>query len=161
MSERASSFDPSSEPRPHLRPRPSRPVDPELRDLAERALRVPDGLALLMGAPLECAAILLGVAPPVIERSRVTLEAPGLLEEIVASLAHGAAGRRAAPTAPPRPPAPRDPEQLIAAARQRSDGLRLLLSGAPEAAAIAFGVHPDLVQGARDVAARRAALRRN
>jgi hypothetical protein len=159
MSERAWSFDPPSELRVRAQPAPVN--DHQIRDVIERATRVRDGLALLRGAPLETAAILLGVAPPAIERARASLRDPGALEHAAALLAGAAASWRAAATPPPRPPAPRDPEQLIDAARRRADGLSLLLSASPEAAAIAFGVHPDLVHGAREVAARRAEPRRS
>lgn len=161
MSERAWSFDPPSEPRLCFGAQPPRLGDPEVRDVIERATRVRDGLALLRGAPLETAAILLGVAPPAIERARASLQDPGVLAGAAALLASAEAGWRVAATPPPRPPAPRDPEQLIDAARKRADGLSLLFSAAPEAAAIAFGVHPDLVHGAREAAARRADRRRN
>ena len=98
-----------------------------------------------------------GSIPRTIERFRAALEAPGVREDAARHFARTAAERRAAgsATAAARPPAPRDPEQLILAARQRADGLTLLFSAAPEAAAIAFGVHPDLVHGAREVATSR------
>jgi hypothetical protein len=161
MSERAWSFDPPSESLSSLGAKPPRAGDHEISDVIERATRVQDGLALLRCAPLETAAILLGVAPPAIERARASLRSPGALENATALLASAAASWRAAAAPPPRPPAPRDPEQLIDAARKRADGLSLLLSAAPEAAAIAFGVHPDLILGAREFAARRADPRRS
>ncbi len=161
MSKRPWSFDPPSDLRLRPRAQPARADGPEMSDVIERAARVPDGLALLRGAPLETAAILLGVAPPAIERARASLQEPGVLASAAALLASAEASWRSAATPPPRPPSPRDPEQLIEAARQRADGLALLLSASPEAAAITFGVHPDLVHGARAVAARRAAPRRN
>ena len=134
---------------------PARASIADVVALVERAAGVPDGLVLLERAPLECIAVLLGVDPRVIERARAALEDPAVREEAARAFQH-AAGRRAAGTAPvaapPQPP--RDPEALIRAARQRADGLALLLSASPEAAAIAFGVHPDLVHGARQVAAR-------
>lgn len=160
MSERAWSFDPPSLPHPCPGAQP-RGGDPETSEVIERAVRVPDGLALLRGAPLETAAILLGVTPPAIERARASLQVPGVLAHAAALLSSAEASWRSAAQPPPRPPAPRDPEQLIDAARSRADGLSLLLSAAPETAAIAFGVHPDLVHGARAVAVRRADLRRN
>jgi hypothetical protein len=133
----------------------TRSFDP--RDVIDRAARVQDGLSLLRSAPLEAAAILLGVPPPAIERARDSLRDPGVLEQAAAHMASATAHLAgAAATPPPRPPAPRDPEQLIDAARKRADGLSLLLSAAPEAAAICFGVHPDLIHGARELAARRA-----
>jgi hypothetical protein len=122
-----------------------------ISEVIARTARVPDGLAVLLGAPLECAAILLGMAPAAIERTRHALRDPGVLAGAAALQAGPVQGRPAA--RPPRPQAPRDPQQLLQAARQRADGLALLLSAAPEAAAIAFGVHPDLVHGARAAAA--------
>ena len=133
---------------------PARASLPDVLALVERAARVSDGLALLERAPLECIAVLLGVDPGTIERARAALEDPAIHDEAVRAF-QGAAGRRAAAdavAAPARPP--RDPEALILAARGRPDGLALLFSASPEAAAIAFGVHPDLVHGARQVAAR-------
>jgi len=137
-----------------VRTRTSDSVPPPVQEITEvmaRTARVPDGLAVLLGAPLECAAILLGMAPAAIERTRLALRDPGVLAGAAALQAGQAPGRPAA--RPPRPQAPRDPQQLLQAARQRTDGLALLLSAAPEAAAIAFGVHPDLVHGARAAAA--------
>jgi hypothetical protein len=99
--------------------------------------------------------VLLGVAPRTIERVRVALEDPEVRDEAVRRHAEAVRLRRAPPAAPAPPPAPRDPEALLAAARSRPDGLALLLSAAAEAAAIAFGVHPDLVHGARALAAER------
>ncbi len=135
---------------------PSHATEEDVRALVERAARVPDGLALLQNAPLECVAVLLGVAPRLVERVRAALEDPAVRDEAARQFTR-VSGRRAAArdaAAETRPPPPRDPEQLVLAARQRADGLTLLFSAAPEAAAIAFGVHPDLVHGARAAAAR-------
>ncbi len=122
--------------------------------LVERAASIPDGLALLERAPLECIAVLLGVEPRTIERVRVALEDPALREEAALRFAR-AQGRRAPRPAPEAPaPAPSDPEALLRTARGRPEGLAHLLDAAPEAAAILFGVHPELVLRAREVAAR-------
>ena len=136
---------------------PSHATEEDVRALVERAARVPDGLALLQNAPLECVAVLLGVAPRLVERVRAALEDPAVRDEAARHFTR-VSGRRAAArdaaAAESPPPPPRDPEQLVLAARQRPDGLTLLFSAAPEAAAIAFGVHPDLVHGARAAVAR-------
>lgn len=140
-------------PHPRRHAAPAAASRAEVLAVVERASRVPDGLALLERAPLECVAVLLGVEPRTIERVRVALADPATHAEAARHLA-GAAGRRRAPAAPTPAPRPRDPEALLAAARERADGLALLCSAAPETAAIAFGVHPDLVHGARALAAR-------
>jgi hypothetical protein len=144
-----------AEPRPRRRAARASASQAEALALVERAAAIPEGLALLERAPLECAAVLLGVDPRAVERARAALEDPALHEE--ASLRfERAADRRAAatPRAPAPPPAPRDPEALLAAARARGGGLAILLEAAPECAAIVFGVHPDLVHRARALAAR-------
>lgn len=136
---------------------PSRASLDDVVALVERAARVPDGLVLLERAPLECVAVLLGVDPREIERVRAALEDPAVREEAVRAYQRAAGRRTATVAASSPPPRPRDPEALLLAARQRADGLALLLSTAPEVAAVAFGVHPDLVHGARKLAARGAA----
>lgn len=123
--------------------------------LVERAAAIPDGLALLERAPLECIAVLLGVEPRAIERVRAALEDPALREEAALRFAR-AQGRRPARAASAAAAAPSDPEALLRVARARAGGLALLLDAAPEAAAVVFGVHPDLVDRARAAAARGA-----
>jgi len=130
--------------------------DAELHRAVQRAAAIPDGLALLEGAPLECAAVLLGLTPAALERVRAALE-DGRTREAARALFARAAGRL--PEAPARmdapPSPPRDGEALLSAARRRAEGLALLLGAWPECAAIAFGVHPDLVHAARELARRR------
>jgi hypothetical protein len=98
-------------------------------------------------------AVLLGIEPLTVERVRAALEDPATRDEAASAFARASAVRRAAspPAAPPRA-APRDPAALLLAARGREDGLALLLSAAPETAALAFGVHPELVHRARELA---------
>lgn len=137
------------------RPAPPRASHAEVLALVERAARIPDGLTLLEGAPLECVAVLLGVEPRTVERVRAALEDPALRAEAGHHFVRLTAGHRvpaSAPAeAPPRPP--RDPQALLLAALARDGGIALLLSAAPEAAAVAFGVHPELVHRAREAAA--------
>ncbi len=145
-----------AEPRPRRRASaPLRASAEEVLALVDRAAAIPDGLALLEGAPLECIAVLLGVDPRAIERVRAALEDAALRGE--AALAFERAAARQRPTARASgspPPPPRDPAALLAAARRREGGLAVLLDAAPECAAVVFGVHPDLVQRARGRLAR-------
>jgi hypothetical protein len=138
------------------RRRPAHPRASQAEVLAavERAAGVADGLALLDGAPLECAAVLLRLEPRTVERVRAALEDPALRAEAVRHHARLTGGRRAAPApAAPAPVSPpRDPQSLLLAALARDGGVALLLSAAPEAAAVAFGVHPELVERAREAA---------
>lgn len=143
------------EPRAHRRPAaPPRATDEDVLALVERAATIPDALAVVDQAPLECVAVLLGVEPRTVERVRAALHDAALREQAALRIAR-AAGRRLAPSAAAAPaPAPRDPEALLRAARAREGGLALLLDAAPECAAIAFGVHPELVHAARASAGR-------
>jgi hypothetical protein len=134
-------------------------LDAGSRAAVERAARVADGLAILEGAPLECAAVLLGLPPPAIERVRAALEVPLARSEARALFARAAArGPGSATAAAPAPPT-LDAERLLSVARERPDGLDLLCAASPECAAVAFGVHPDLVDAARELARRRGLAR--
>ncbi len=155
----------AAEHRARRRHAPPRASEAEVLALVERAAQVPDGLLLLEGAPLECAAVLLGVEPRTIERVRAALEDAAVRAHARRHHLQLTGGRRAIPAAEgatipgaasPREAAPRDAQSLLLAALQREDGVTLLLSAAPEAAAVAFGVHPDLVHRARDAAGPQA-----
>lgn len=138
---------------------PARASRAEVLALVETAAGIADGLVLLERAPLECVAVLLRVDPRTVERVRAALEDPAVREEAARRFVDATASRRAAAApAPAPPPRPRDPEALLVAASTRQDGLALLLSAAPEAAAVAFGVHPDLVLRARERAGPGGAL---
>jgi hypothetical protein len=153
MTERAPPLD-LSNPRARRRaPQGGRASETEIRDVVDRAARVADGLALLEGAPLECAAVLLGVSPPAIERVRAAFE-DALARDAARMLFARASARppTAADDDGARPAPPRDGEQLLAAATRRPGGLALLLAASPECAAVAFAVHPDLVHAARELA---------
>jgi hypothetical protein len=143
----------ASRPRPHRAAHGGRASETELAHVVHRARSVTNGLALLEGAPLECAAVLLGVPPPAIERARAAL-ADAAARDGAGRHADAAPGLPAAPRGPALP-APRDAEALLAAAEARSGGLALLLGASPECAAIGYGVHPGLVHAARDLALRR------
>lgn len=127
---------------------------PEVRAVVERAARVEHGRALLHLAPLECAAVLLGERPPAVERVRAALEDRRTRAAALAVFASA----RARPSQPPRaavPAARHGAEEVVREAQARPDGLALLLSAAAECAAITFGVHPDVVLAARDLARSR------
>lgn len=153
MTDRIPSTEPFAEPR-RRRAAPANASRADVLALVERAAHLRDGLVLLERAPLECVAVLLGVEPRAVERVRAALEDPALHGEAARHFARCAATRRAEPGAPEVRPPPRDPAALLAAAREREGGLALLLGAAPECAAVAFGVHPDLVHRAREAAAR-------
>jgi hypothetical protein len=130
----------------------------EVHALVERAALFADGHALLHLAPLECAAVLLGVTPGALEQARAALESPLARAAALSIFARAAEGRVL--TSPARQPAPAarapgDPEALLLAAQGRPGGLALLASAAAESVAIAFGVHPHVVFSARALAAQR------
>jgi hypothetical protein len=144
---------------PHADPLPTRrtPSAPasahEVRAVVERAAALPDGLALLRDAPLECAAVLLGVDPRRLDRVRAALADPSAFSEAVRAHARAAGSRRPPADAATGPMPPRDPSALLEAARGREGGVALLLEASAEAAAVVFGVHPALVHRARELAA--------
>jgi hypothetical protein len=136
----------------------ARASEAEVLALVERAARFAEGFALVEAAPLECAAVLLGADPHLVERVRASLTDPSIRDRARDAFARALALRP--PPAPAPAPAPdrtppRRAETLLDAATARPGGLTLLLSAAPEAAAVLFGVHPDLVHRTRDLAARR------
>jgi hypothetical protein len=153
VTDRNASTEHLAEPRRH-RAAPAIASPADVLALVERAAHLREGLALLERAPLECIAVLLGVEPRAVERVRAALEDPALHGEAVRHFNRCAATRPPEPGAPEIRPPPRDPAALLAAARERAGGLALLLGAAPECAAIAFAVHPDLVHRARELAAR-------
>src|SRR5512143_1601434 len=103
------------EPRARRRAARESASEAEVLALVERAARIPEGLALLERAPLECAAVLLGVVPRAVERVRVALEDPALREEASLRFVRAADRRAAAnPGGSARTPAPRDPAALVA-----------------------------------------------
>ena len=139
---------------PRRGPSPPPAEADERRAVVERAAALADGLAILLDAPLECAAVLLGVDPRRLERIRAALAEPTALSEAVRAHARAAGSRRAPPATPAARPPPGDPSALLEAARGRDGGVGLLLEASAEAAAVVFGVHPALVDRARELAAR-------
>jgi hypothetical protein len=140
---------------PPTRRAPSAPASAdEVRAVVERAVALPDGLALLRDAPLECAAVLLGVDPRRLDRVRAALADPAAFSEAVRAHARAAGSRRAPAEPASGPTPPRDPSALLDAARGREGGVAVLLEASAEVAAVVFGVHPALVHRARELAAR-------
>jgi hypothetical protein len=62
----------------------------------------------------------------------------------------------AVPPSPAAVPAPRGAEDILREAEAYPPGIDLLTSASLETAAIAFGVHPDVVADARELLTRRA-----
>jgi hypothetical protein len=63
--------------------------------------------------------------------------------------------RRPPRAAAPAAPAPRGPEEVLREAHHHGLGLEFLVRGHLEAVAVAYGVHPEVVLAARDLAAAR------
>jgi hypothetical protein len=139
----------------------SPPPDREVLEVVRAAAALRRGLALLHRAPVECASILLRVDVRLVERARSALEQPSTREALLKAFV-GAAGRAgvvAAASGVGVAPRPRDAEELIRHAERRAGGLPLLRSAALEPAAVAFGVRPDVVLGARALLERRGVSR--
>jgi hypothetical protein len=152
---------PHADPARHRHAPAARATQDEVRAAAERAAGHADGLAILREAPLECAAVLLGLDPLRLERVRAALADPDTLADALRAHAHArdraASTRRSAPAgdAPVSPPG--DAAALLEAAGRRAGGLEILLEAPAECAAILFSVHPALVLRARVLAGRGAA----
>jgi hypothetical protein len=133
----------------------ARASEAEVLELVERAARLAEGFALLEAAPLECAAVLLGADPRQVDRVRTALADPPLRDDARLAFTRALARRPPPPAPAPNRGPPLDAGALLDAAAARPGGLCLLLSASLEAAAVLFGVHPDLVQRARVLAVRR------
>jgi hypothetical protein len=135
---------------------------PEMRDLIERLAQWPHGLGFLHLADIDTVAINLHVHPFLVARARTALETPEgrdrLIDEVRKARArHGGdlPEPPPCPDSPPCPPAPKTAEELIGVADRHPLGLPFLEEGHPEAVAVIFGVHPNVVFEARAVLARR------
>lgn len=132
----------------------------ELAELVLRGARSGHEFAFLARAPLETVATSLGVHAHAVDRAREHLRDPArrdrLEREFVrasqfpppAADAAGGDGEKASPS---------DHEELIAASERHPLGVDFLVRAPLETAAIAFGVHPDVVSAARARLAARAA----
>ena len=130
----------------------------EIRDLLDRCAGFRRGLAFLHRAPPECVASALGVPVSLVERARARLERGPERVALLQEYAR-ARDRRPAPVAPRAfAPANRGPEDVVREAEAHPLGVQFLLCAPFETAAIAFGVHPDVVLEARELLARRGVL---
>jgi hypothetical protein len=131
-------------------------IDPRMRDLVARSAALPRGLALLHRGPLETVASALDAPVGLVETVREALDGPERERLLEAHATARALLRAPAPArSPARPAPPAGPAELERAARNHPMGLDFLLRGHFEAVAVAFGVHPDLVQATRDLVAAR------
>jgi hypothetical protein len=129
---------------------------PEMRELITKLATWPHGLGFLHLADVESVAATLHVHPFTIVAAREALETPDgravLIEEVRRERSRLAANP---PTRPPcegkSPPCRpiETEEELIEAARKHPLGVAFFQDGDPEAVAVIFGVHPDLVFRAR------------
>ena len=131
-------------------------LTPDVLRLVQRAAALPNGMAVIERAPLECASILLGARPVQIEQARAALAAPLARAAAAAALARAVPDGRGAAGAEPRP-LPRTAEALVRAAERTPAALRILASASPECAAVIFSVKPALVLEARALLAARGA----
>ena len=140
-------------------PRPSDegPTLPrDLIDLAERVAAYPHGLGFLHLAPLETAAVTLGVCAYIADQARSMLMTPGGRAAFIAEVR--AAKARATGTArspdiiePVTPETATSVEELVQRALEHPLGIRFLLDGPMETVAITLRAHVFLVLEARDV----------
>jgi hypothetical protein len=126
-----------------------------MRELITKLATWPHGLGFLHLADVESVSATLHVHPFTVVAAREALETPEgrahLIEEVRRERA------RVAANPPPRPPregtSPCRPieteEELVEAAGKHPLGLAFFQDGDPEAVAVIFGVHPDLVFRAR------------
>jgi hypothetical protein len=132
-------------------------LPPAIRDLVDRCAAFHRGLAFVHRAPPECVAAALGVTVPLVECTRAALELGP--ERVALIRAHAAAveRRRRLPPAPVPTCTPprRGAEDVVREAEGHALGVQFLLCAPFETAAIAFGVHPDVVLEARELLARR------
>jgi len=133
------------------------PPTPAVRDLVARSAALHRGLAFLHRAPPECVASALGATVRLVEYARSCLERGPERTLLIQEYAGALQWRRRQHPAPPAPSAPprRGPEDLVREAERHPLGVQFLLCAPFETVAITFAVHPDVVQGARDLLAAR------
>jgi hypothetical protein len=128
----------------------------ELLDLAERVAAYPHGLGFLHLAPLETAAITLGVDAYVADQARSMLMTPQgratLIREVRRAKAR-ASGSTCTSDAvePPGPATAATVEELVQRALEHPLGIRFLLDGPMETVAVTLRAHVFLVLEAREM----------
>lgn len=131
----------------------------EIQLVLDRLAERPDALELFHEGPLESAAIMLGVPPVLIARARGYLDSPerrtaltwGLLEARKLVREREQRARREGESGERSAPEPiTDPARLLEQLERYPAGRDFVLRGPPEALAVLFGVHPDVVLAARE-----------
>jgi hypothetical protein len=141
----------------------------DLHDLAERVAAYPHGLGFLHLAPLETAAVTLGVSAYVADQARSMLRTPEGRATLIAEV-RAAKGRASDSTRPadviesaaPEQAAPETAasvEELVQRALEHPLGIRFLLDGPMETVAITLRAHVFLVLEARDLLLAQYGLR--
>ena len=136
---------------------------PEMRELINKVAAWPHGLGFLHLADVETIASTLQVHPFTVVAAREALEVPEsrayLIDEVRRAREEGTAipTPMLCPPAEVPPPACVDmtPESLIEAACEHPLGCAFLKHGHPEAVAVTFQVHPNLVFRARELLSKR------
>jgi hypothetical protein len=128
-----------------------------MRELIEKLATWPHGLGFLHLAEVEAIATTLHVHPFVVVEARKILETPEGRAQLIEEVHHVREMKK--PVLTPKPvrkcgpsaPTLHTPEELIEAARNHPYGIVFLTHGHPEAVAVTFCVHPDLVFEAREL----------
>ena len=136
---------------------------PQMQELVEKLAEWPHGLGFLHLGDVEAVAAVLRVHPFVVVSAREALETEEGRAFLIEAL-HRARDRRsarpaAAPQAGPAPHERGSARSLIRDARKHALGTSFLLEGHPEAVAVMFHVHPEVVFRVRRLVERFDALR--
>lgn len=130
---------------------------PEMRELIQKLASWPHGLGFLHLADVETIATTLHVHPFVVVEARKILDTSQGRAELIDAVHR--VRETVKPTLNPKPVRPCPPsapvihceKELIEAARDHPYGIVFLTHGHPEAVAVTFCVHPDLVFAAREL----------
>ena len=136
----------------------------EVVALLERVAAHPLGPRLLLKGNLESIAVLFGVHPALLDGVRESLGDPAVRSAVTAELLRARSRRPAAQAGPGEglePPLQRPaatPQGLLALAGEVPDGEEFLYRAAQETVAVIFGVHPAVVEQARELLRLRGPL---
>ena len=135
---------------------------PEMRELIQKLATWPHGLGFLHLAEVEAIATTLHVHPFVVVEARKILETPEGRAQLIEEVHHVRETMKPVLTpkpirkCPPSAPTLHTAEELVEAARNHPYGIVFLTHGHPEAVAVTFCVHPDLVFAARELLEKEA-----